>query len=96
MKITKKLYVHWRANQHSDNGGHYTVWDMNMCSMEEYGKPLAVQDVTFEVPEINGRERLIDQLKREKADIISEATRKAGQLEEKIQQLLALPSAEVA
>jgi len=92
MKIT--AYLYWNINKYSDGGGKFAVmesdnWESTFPS--EY-KLLGSAEVEFaDVQDFNPRELLLDGLKAEKDSIIKEATRKAEQIEEKIQQLLALP-----
>jgi len=93
MEITRKIYVHWKSDEWSANGGDYSLWDMDMSFIEGYSKPLVVHETTIEVPEVDARGLLVSSLREKKAKIISEATEKAKQIDQKIEELLALPAA---
>lgn len=94
MKTT--AYLYWVADSFYAEGGRYEV---SRHDMDGYGgkwKLVGQKEVDFDVADFDPRELLIDSLKAEKAKVISEAAKEAEKLEEKIQQLLALPASAAA
>lgn len=98
MKMT--AYLYWVSTDYEREGGHYALHPDG--SMDGFsgasGKWTLVgqQEVDFDVKPFDARELLIDGLKRQKAELIRETTQKAEKIEEKIQQLLALPASVAA
>lgn len=92
-----KIYFYWRADTYSDAGGRVVVSEFDGLGKHcpEY-LPIGEQDVDFAMPEIDVRGHLAKTLRAEKDAILREASQKAAKLEEKIQQILALPSSAAA
>lgn len=93
-----KVFIHWLAGEHYGTDGGKISYDNYDWTPREGHSGLegytliGTVDIECEVSDIDARQKLVEKLQREKSVIIIEATRKAEHLEEKIQQLLALPS----
>jgi hypothetical protein len=96
-----KLFIHWVATDYEwEKGGHiaYERQDFTLRKLED-GSTRGIEgwtllgtiDIECEIADIDSRQKLIESLQAKKAEIISVATREAEKLEDKIQQLLALP-----
>jgi hypothetical protein len=98
MKMTVCLY--WVATDWESDGGHYALH--TSPDMDDYSghgatwKLLGQQEVDFDVKPFDARELAVDALKKKKANVLAEATKEAKQIEDKIQQLLALPASVAA
>lgn len=93
MKITKKLYLHWQPDENSKDGGSLEVFGFDASYMEHAVYLLLKEvDIEFDFPPFDPRELLVSKLRAERERIIADATKRAEQIEEKIQQLLALPA----
>lgn len=92
-----KIYFYWRADKYADAGGRVVVSEFGGLAetIPDY-LLLGEKDVDFVMPEIDARGHLAESLRAEKAEILREATQKAAKIEERIQQLLALPSSVAA
>lgn len=92
MKITASLY--WISDKDHKYGGRYEVLSgSHMDGHSSYGSTwrlLDTKEIEFDPIAFDARGELIESMKKEKKELIREATKKAEQIEEKIQQLLAL------
>lgn len=93
MIIEKTIYTHWESREWSSEGGAYTCWDMDMSSSKGFSKLLAKTTIQIEVPEIDGRQAMVETLQKERDEVIAVATAKAEKLSQRIEELLALPAA---
>lgn len=90
--MKQTIYVYWKPDKYSAEGGNYGCHNMAGFETAFPGEYILIgqQEVEFNIDPFDARSLLIDSLKTEKDKIISEATKNAQHLEEKIQQLLAL------
>lgn len=91
MKILRKIFIGWDCARY-ENGerGAYSIKDYHPTWDKDF-KLLETLDMEFDVPEVDARGLMVESLKCKKDAVIQEATAKAEAIEEKIQQLLALP-----
>lgn len=98
MKMT--AYLYWVATDYEAAGGHYALHtDANLDDYSAGGHAytlLGQREVDFDVKPFDARELAVDALKKKKANVLAEATKEAKQIEDKIQQLLALPASVAA
>lgn len=86
-------YLYWVVREYAAEGGKYEVWDnsnMGKTFPGEYTL-LAESEVEFAVPEFNPRELAIRALDKEREKVIAESAQKIAKIDDKKQQLLALP-----
>jgi hypothetical protein len=86
-----KVYLYWVSDAYMPDGGSYhaTLHD-GMDGHDGRWRLLTSSEADFDVPAFDPRAELIESMKKEKAEVIREATKKAERLDERIQQLLAL------
>lgn len=97
MKKQMTVYVYWEPSQYEEGGGHFQFFTRE--GMGRYGDyvPAGSVEVDIDLPEgFDPRALLVESLTNKKAAIIRLATKEAEVLEEKIQQLLALPQGDAA
>lgn len=100
MKMT--VFLYWVTDDFKDEGGRYALapeGGMNGYTCTHSGSVWTLvgqREVDFEVAAFDPRDLSLKALKTKKSQIIAEATQKAEQIEEKIQQLLALPASVAA
>ncbi len=90
--MKKTIYLYWHIDKFEPEGYACVAVEYSnfeKCFPGEY-RLLASTEVEFDVPALDPREYLLESLKQQKDKIIQDATRQAKQLEEEIQQLLAL------
>lgn len=92
MKIKKTLYIGWQTASYHKDGGAYSVRDFNPTWDKGFKLLVTLPDHEIEVPEVDARGELIESLRRERQEIIIEASAKAKVIEDRIEELLALPS----
>ncbi len=90
MKIN--VFLYWVSESYYPEGGYYNMVQHNgMDGYDGRWKLLDSKEVDFDIPSFDPREMLIGALKAQRQEIIDTATASAAAIEEKIQQLLALP-----
>jgi hypothetical protein len=99
MQHKATVYIHWVPDTYSGKAGGHFSYDAHNWEPRD-GYPgldgyylVGTTEINCEILEIDARQRLVEKLKTDKANLITKATRDAERLEEQIQQLLALPSA---
>jgi hypothetical protein len=91
MEFKKTLVIGYSIDTKYPQFSAMRCYDFDMQDGPEF-KRLATYDLAIDLPDFDERDALVESLRMAKVVVINEATLRAEQLEEKIQQLLALPS----
>jgi hypothetical protein len=91
------VYLYWIADGEHREGGYYAFHtDEHLAGYTSCGRTytlLDTKEVDFDVKAFDARQMAVESLQKAKAELIAETTMKAKQIDDKIQQLLALPAA---
>lgn len=92
------VHLFWITDETSKNGGRYSFMENLQLNgyQNDYGnsyKHLATAEVEFDISSFDPREQLIGSLQKKREAIIAKSARDIAYVDDRIQQLLALPSA---
>lgn len=85
-KVTRDIYVMYDIAGY--RSGEISIWDCDVSGKDRV--LLTAQEVTFKIPSVDMKTKVIEALESEKNKVIAEAHMKAKELQEKIDSLLAL------